>query len=229
MKPPRLLIWACFLTFSLATLAQTAINSGAIRDDVSGSSTGALPLRNLQIEVRQMEQDNASRERLDASVAARLQPGQSSAAIGINAQGRQSARSGTAQQQVLVLNGRRAAIVLGQAVPLRLLRTVWQNGIWRTVPGTIWLQAGTGFEALPRWDGSSMVELELSASQSRGAAARNGVDSASTSSTLILPLGEWMTIAQSDQDLDSQQSGLGGLGRSSSQTRLEVQVRVSVR
>lgn len=229
MKPLRLFVWACFMPLALAAQAQTAINSGAIRNDGLGRPSGDLPLRNLQIEVRQVERDNASRERLDASVAARLQAGQSSAAIDIDAQGRQSARSGTAQQLVLVLNGRRAAIVLGQTVPLRLLRTVWQNGIWRTVPGTLWLQAGTGFEALPRWDGSSMVELELSASQSHGAAAGTGVDNASTSSTLMLPLGEWMTIAQSDQDQDSQQSGLGGMRRSSSQTRLEVQVRVSVR
>lgn len=229
MKPLRLLFWACFLAFPFVTHAQTVIHSGTFGDGDSGRPAAALPLRNLQIEVRQIEQDKASRERLDASVAARLQPGQSSAAIGIDAQGRQSARSSTAQQQVLVLNGRRAAILQGQAVPLRLRRTVWSNGIWRTVPGTLWLQTGTGIEALPRWDGSNMVELELSAIRSRGAAAGAGVDNSSTSSTLMLPLGEWMTIAQSDQDLDSQQSGPGGEGRSSSQTRLEVQVRVNVR
>jgi hypothetical protein len=229
MKPLSLLFWASILSFALVAQAQTVINSGGFGDGGAGRPAATLPLRNLQIEVRQVEQDNASRERLDASVTTRLQSGQSSAAIGVNAQSRQSVRSGTAQQQVLVLNGRRAAIMLGQAVPLRLLRTIWQNGIWRTVPGTLWLQAGTGFDALARWDGSSMVELELSASQSRGAAAGASVDNSSTSSTLMLPLGEWMTIAQSDQDQDSQQSGLGGQGRSSSQTRLEVQVRVNVR
>jgi len=229
MKPLRLLFWTCLSAFAAVTQAQTVIHSGTFGDGDPGRPATALPLRNLQIEVRHIEQDNASRERLDASVAARLQAGQSSAAIGIDAQSHQSSRSGTARQRVLVLNGRRAAIVLGQAVPLRLLRTVWHNGIWRTVPGTLWLPAGSGFEALARWDGSSMVELELSASRSRGAAAGGGVDNASTSSTLMLPLGEWMTIAQSDQDQDSQQSGLVGQGRSSSQTRLEVQVRVSLR
>ena len=229
MKPLRLLIWACFLAFAPAMQAQIVIDSGSGGSTEASTASGNLPLRNLQIEVRQIEEDNASRERLDASVAARLQPGQSSAAIGINAQGRPSARSGTAQQLVLVLNGHRSAIMLGQAVPLRLLRTVLHNGIWRTVPGTLWLQAGTGYEALPRWDGGDMVELELSASQSRGVAARNGVDSSSTSTTLMLPLGEWMTIGESDQDQDSQQSGPAGLSRSSSQNRLKVQVRVTVR
>lgn len=229
MKPMHLLTGACFLTFALAAPAQTANASGAWRDDASGQSAGALPLRNLQIEVRQVERDNSSRERLDATVTARLQAGQSSATLDLDAQGRQAARSGTARQLVLVLNGRRAAIVLGQTVPLRVLQTVWRNGVRRAVPGTLWLQADTGFEALPRWDGSSMVELELSASQSPAAAAGAGVASSSTSSTLMLPLGEWTTIAQSDQDQDSQQSGLGGLSRASSQTGLEVQVRVSVR
>jgi hypothetical protein len=229
MKPVRLLFLTSLLVFSVVAPAQTVINSGTFGDGNSSRPATDLPLRNLQIEVRQVEQDKASRERLDASASARLQPGQSSAAIGIQAQSSQSSRTGTAQQQVLVLNGRRAAIVLGQAVPLRLLRTIRLNGIWRTVPGTVWLQAGTGFDALPRWDGSGMVELELSASRSRGAATGSGVDNSLASSTLILPLGEWMTIAQSDQDQDSQQSGLIGQGRSSSQNRLEVQVRVSVR
>jgi hypothetical protein len=229
MRPVGLFFLSCMLPLCVAASAQTVINSGTFGDRDSGRPATALPLRNLQIEVRQVEQDQASRERLEASISASVQPGQSSAAIGIQAQRRQSSRTGTAQQQVLVLNGRRAAIALGQAVPLRLLRTIRLNGIWRSVPGTVWLQAGTGFDALPRWDGSDMVELELSASRSRGAPTGSGADSSLASSTLILPLGEWMTIAQSDQDQDSQQSGLSGLGRSSSQNRLEVQVRVSVR
>ena len=229
MKPVRLWFGSGLAALAVTAAAQTVIHSGPLGNADPERSVAALPLRNLQIEVRQIEQDKLTRERLDATLAARLQPGQSAAAIDIQAQTQQSNRSGTARQQVLVLNGRRTAIHLGQTVALRVLRTIWHNGVWRTVPATLWLQAGSGLEALPRWDGGNMVELELSARQSRPAAAGSGVDATATASTLMLPLGEWMTIAQSEQELDQQQSGLSSQGRTSSQARLEVQVRVSLR
>lgn len=197
-------------------------------DPAPASPAGAaLPLRNLLIEVRQIGQDSRMRERLDASIAARVRPGESDASIGITARADQSRRSDSAQQHVLVLNGRRAAIMLGQSVALQLLQTVRRNGVWRNVPGTLWLQAGTGFDALPRWDGSDMVELELSANQSRGTVVGPGAGNAAVSTTLMLPLGEWTTIAESAQELDGEQGGLTGGRRQSGQSSLKVQVRIS--
>ncbi len=223
MKRVRALVLACFSALALATYAQPAINSGA---DWRDSHAGSLPLRNLQIEVRQTDQDRSTRERLDAEVAAHVQAGQSGAAIGITAQDEQRSRSGSAQQQVLVLNGRRAAIVLRNTVALQLLQSFQRRGVWVTVPGTVWLQAGTGFDATPRWDGGDTVELELSTLQGRQPLAG---ESARTSTAIVLPLSEWTTIAESEQAQDSQQSGLTGSGRSSSQSVLRIQVRVSVR
>ncbi len=223
MKRVRTLALACFSALALATYAQPAINSGA---DWKDGHAASLPLRNLQIEVRQTDQDRSTRERLDAEVAARAQAGQSGAAIGITAQDEQRSRSGSAQQQVLVLNGRRAAIVLRNTVALQLLQSFQRRGVWVTVPGMVWLQAGTGFDATPRWDGGDTVELELSTLQGRQPLAG---ESARTSTAIVLPLGEWTTIAESEQVQDSQQSGLTGSGRSSSQSVLRVQVRVSLR
>lgn len=223
MKRVRTLALACFSALALATYAQPAINSGA---DWKDGHAASLPLRNLQIEVRQTDQDRSTRERLDAEVAARAQAGQSGAAIGITAQDEQRSRSGSAQQQVLVLNGRRAAIVLRNTVALQLLQSFQRRGVWVTVPGMVWLQAGTGFDATPRWDGGDTVELELSTLQGRQPLAG---ESARTSTAIVLPLGEWTTIAESEQAQDSQQSGLTGSGRSSSQSVLRVQVRVSLR
>lgn len=220
MKRVRPLVLACFSALTLVVHAQPAINSGAL-----GSNEG-LPLRNLQIEVRQMEQASSTRERIDATAAARLQPGDSSAAITLGAQSRQSGRSGSAQQQVLVLNGRRATIVLRNTVALRLLQSFQRQGRWITVPGTVWLQAGTGFEAVPRWDGGDAVELEINALQGHTPLAG---ETASTSTAVVLPLGEWTTIAESEQAQDSQQSGLTGSGHSSTQSVLRIQVRVSAR
>jgi len=190
----------------------------------------ALPLRNLLIEVRQDDGDSRTSERLGADVSARVQPGRAEANVTVDAQSRQFERSGSAQQQVLVLNGRPAAIVLGNSVPLRLRQLITRNGVRVAVPGTVWLQAGTGFTATPVWDGGDRVYLELAATQGRQATLGNG---ASTNTTLMLPLGEWMTVAESEdaQDNRSGAQGLAGGGRElrSSATRLRVQVRVSLR
>jgi hypothetical protein len=188
-----------------------------------------LPLRNLLIEVRQDDGENRASERIDADVRARVQAGQSEVMAGIDARSRQSERSARAQQQVLVLHGRPAAIVLGHGVPLRLRQIVTRNGVRVAVPGTVWLQAGTGFTATPIWEGGETVYLELVATQGRQPLMGN---SASTNTTLMLPLGAWMTVAESDDVQDNRQGalGLGGGGREqgSSATRLRVQVRVSV-
>lgn len=223
MKRVRSLALACFSALALATYAQPAINSGA---DWKSGNAASLPLRNLQIEVRQIDQDSRMRERIDADIAARLQPGQSGLALGIGAQDQQTERHGNSQQQVLVLNGRRATILLRNTVALQLLQSFQRRGVWVTVPGTVWLQAGTGFDATPRWAGGDTVELELSTLQGRQPLAG---ESARTSTAIVLPLGEWMTVAESEQAQDSQQSGLTGGGRTSSQSMLRVQVRVSLR
>lgn len=188
-----------------------------------------LPLRNLLIEVRQDDGRNDSSERVAADVNARVQPGRSEVDVAIEARRRESIRSGSAQQQVLVLNGRPTAISLGSGVPLRLRQFIVQNGIRRSVPGTVWVQAGTGFMATPVWEGGNSVYLELVATQGRQPLGPQ----ASTSTTLMLPLDEWTTIADSEDVQDQRQNaaGLGGGGRDtrSSSQSLRVQVRVSVR
>ncbi len=188
-----------------------------------------LPLRNLLIEVRQDDGLSESRERIGADVNVRAQPGRSDVDIAIDARSRQSERSGRVQQQVLVLNGRPTAISLVSSVPLRLRQFIVQNGIRRSVPGTVWVQAGTGFTATPVWEGGGSVYLELVATQGRQALGPQ----ASTSTTLMLPLDEWTTIADSEDVQDQQQNAtsLGGGGRDtrSSSQSLRVQVRVSVR
>ncbi len=196
---------------------------------VLAAQPAPLPLRNLLIEVRQDDGRSESRERIGADVNAGVQPGRSDVDIAIEARRRESSRSGSTQQQVLVLNGRPTAISLGSAVPLRLRQFIVQNGIRRSVPGTVWVQAGTGFTATPVWEGGGTVYLELVATQGRQALGPQ----ASTSTTLMLPLDEWTTIADSEDVQDQQQNavGLGGAGRDtrSSSQSLRVQVRVSVR
>jgi hypothetical protein len=180
----------------------------------------ALPLRNLLVEVRQVQSG-------DSRVAG----------VGVDAAGRLAGRVGRTQdnasaaQQTLVLNGRTARIALQTTTPIRLLQGFVRNGRVVTTAGTVLLEAGTGFSATPRWDGGMLVELELAAQQAlrSGSAIPRATASSTTSSVLALPLDEWTTVGESEQNGQSSSNGLTGTEQQSGQTRTEVQVRVTLR
>ena len=189
----------------------------AATDSIANPAT--LPLRNIRIEVRQVQRDDSQRS-----------------GIGVDGQGQLRAQAGSAQrsnsavQLALVLNGRSTRIALQSTTPFRVLQTFVRNGTVFSTQSTVFLEAGTSFYAIPRWEGADTVELEVSAQQSTQAQIGSaGVNASQTSSVLLLPLDEWTTIAQSEQDMGSQRSGLSGTAQQSGQTSTEVQVRVSVR
>lgn len=183
---------------ALVAIAQPTIHS--IVNDAQ------LPLRNIQIEVRQVQSGTQE------------------------TRNRQSQRSSTAQQHVLVINGRSATIALRSSTPFRLMQTRFRNGTPFLVPGVVLLDATTGFSATPRWDGSNMAELELAASQAGNSLGRGGVvASSNTSSTVLVPLGEWVTVAESDVNSLTNRSDWGGQGVEAAQQASELQVRLSVR
>ncbi len=224
----RRLLAIALCTFWLPALvvtAQPAINSGA--------SVSKLPLRNIQIEVRQVQRSSQERSGVQASGSIGLDSrGNSDAQLRLQMGDRQDQRSSTAQQQVLVLNGRSAAIALRSSTPFRLMQTQFRNGVPIQVPGVVLLDASTGFSAIPRWDGSDVMELELSATQA-GAASSMGrgmpPTSTNSASTVLIPVGEWVTVAQSDTGSQSSGSGWGGQGAQSAQQFSELQVRLTVR
>lgn len=168
-------------------------------------------MRNLQIEVRQVLREEATRTTVPSAGTAR---------------NKTRANAATAQQQVLVLNGQRASIALRNSMPLRLVQTFVHNGALVVVPGTVLMEAGTGFEVTPRWDGQNQVELELAAAQGKG--TYHG-QTASTSTLLVLPLEEWVTVAESAHETAGTHAGLAGTANWDTQTGTEVQIRVSVR
>lgn len=217
------LVYVCFMLPSPVVIAQAA------PDLIAKSSP--LPLRNLQIEVRQVQHEDSQRAGLESHGGVRVNPDGSVAVAGqVRAQDTQARQSGTAVQQVLVLNGRSAHIALRTDTPLRLMQTFVRNGVLVFTQGTVLLQRGTGFRATPRWDGSDRVELEIAAQQALNtSAAGAGQASSSTASVLVLPLGEWMTVAQSEQQTSDSRSSLGGTVTQASQTSTDVQVRLTVR
>jgi hypothetical protein len=97
------------------------------------------------------------------------------------------------------------------------------------------IEAGTGFSALPRWEGGDVVEVELQAQQAlRPLFPQTGALGAlpaqsSTGSSVVLPLGEWMTVAESEQNLQSSQHNQRGAQMQSGMALTEVQLKVSLR
>ena len=119
--------------------------------------------------------------------------------------------------------------------PLRLLQSFVRNGQIVTTQGTVLIEAGTGFSALPRWDGGDMVEVELNTQLAlrplfpQAGAVNAPPAQSSTGSSMLLPLGEWMTVAETEQNLQNNQQSLRGAQLQNGVTRTEVQLRVSVR
>ena len=190
-------------------------------------------MRNIQIEVRQVLRND--RQQADVQTRGALQlgsDGQLDAQARLQLRQQQTQQSVTASQQVLVLNGRSARIALRTSTPLRVVQTVVRNGTRIVSRGTVLLDATTGFLATPRWDGSNQAELELAASQATpptpGMPA-GATPVSSAASTLVLPLGEWVTVAESDQDSRNTGSGLGGSASDTDQRASALQVRLTVR
>jgi hypothetical protein len=210
MNRRHALIYASFMPLALVDIARAAPDLGA--------TTEALPLRNLLVEVRQVQSDESRVAGVGVDSAGRL-----------TGQAGQTQGSANAVQQTLVLNGRTARIALQTTTPLRLYQTVVRGGQVLVIQGTVLLEAGTGFSATPRWDGRDDVELELAAQQAQHNAPLGAQANASTSSVVRLPLNTWSTVGESDQSSQGDQSGLTGVQNTSGRRRTEVQVRISVR
>lgn len=143
----------------------------------------------------------------------------------------QGQQSDAATQQVLVLNGRSAHIGLITRTPMRVVQTWMRNGRLVLVPGTVLLDANTGFNATPRWNGSDTMELEVAAAQTAeaGATGYTGQPTLQSSSVLVVPLDAWVTLAQSATQGISQRTDAEGQAQWSEQADSEVQVRVMLR
>ena len=210
-----------FTLLAPALQAQPAMSSIANAD--------ALPMRNLQIEVRQLRGSDQGQQALGAQGGVLLQPGQSGATAHITAHSSQRSDARELVQRVLALNGRSVAINLGNIMPLRLMQAFVQNGVLRYTASTVLIDASSGFSARPVWRSGNSAELELAAVQSRPGAVGALPSSTSASTSLALPLGEWVTVAQSDDAATASSSGLAGAGQTSGREALKVEVRLSVR
>jgi len=208
-----------------------SLGAGLAAQTLSNPAPG-LPMRNLQIEVRQMQSNSSDSTSAGASGTVRIG---NNGQVGVNGQVQiqqnSQIRSGSNNQFALVLNGRSTRIALGATVPLRVYQTYVRNGQRILAEGNVLLEANTGFSATPRWNGADTVELEIGAQQALAASPQSGGlnPTSSITSVVVVPLGEWSTIAQSEQSGNTTDRGLLGGASSANQSAVEVQVRVTVR
>ena len=198
-----------------------------------GAARAAPPLRNLSVEMR------VSEDQFDAQRGA-----QGSVSIGSRGRadasgsvvvGSTSSRQGLdATQRVLVLNGGRATLRMAQGL------LVDDTEIWWTPwgPGAAvrsqWVELANGMEVRPQWPGGDApVTLEVAAQRSApGGPPPQGTRAAlpaqwTVVTTVLAPLGEWVTVAQVAGRQSAAVSG-GGFGASTASRQRELQVRVSL-
>lgn len=183
----------------------------------AGAQNSDLPLKNLRIEVRQNRSDASQGQDIDITQGMPLQS---------NSHGSEA----RTLQTSLVLNGRSVRLMSGSTAPLRLRQSYLRNGVIVVLPSTVWLEAGTGFLATPRWAGDGFVELELNAQQAANSlfGTSGAVSQQSGSTQVLVPLDEWTTIAHGDSAQDAQQSGIGQARSRQEQGSFSLQVRISV-
>lgn len=178
-----------------------------------------LPLRNLLVELRWTE----AREQSSQQVA-----GQGGVVVGtaggVDVQGQVVARAGSrdesdhVQQRLTVLNGGRAGVQLSEQVPLQWLDVAITP---RGPVGVLrqgWAESGTRFEVRPQWPGGGApVTVEV----------MHGMGGESAFTTLQLPLGEWVTVAQSAGAQRSEAAGTLSSRQAERRTQRLLQMRVS--
>lgn len=150
---------------------------------VAGLAQAQPPARDLSVEIRQLRpnQDEPGTYRLGTRSEEPLLP----------------------LQKIVVRNGEKGTMSLTQGIPLQWVQSVQQASAQSGASvqmGVQWLPAGRSLVVQPRWPGGrqpATVVLTLSHASLKTAAQADvpEVQRAEWSSTVTVPLGEWITFA----------------------------------
>jgi hypothetical protein len=196
-----------------------------------GAAQPALPQRNLSVEMRVSDESMDSRR--DAAAAASITIGSGGR---VDGGGGVSLSSGSRQQglgavqRVLVLNGGRASLRLAQGMVVDDTEVVWTPWGPGAAVRSQWVELVNGMEVSPRWPGGNAPVLLEIAAQSAGLATQNPgrtlPPQLSAFTTLQVPMGEWVDVAQ----LHSRQSSVSrsGFSAATASRQRSLQVRVSL-
>ncbi len=171
---------------------------------------------------------------------------------GVELSTRQLQRDQQTHQQILVLNGRKARLDLRQQRPITQWQWVAQLGNGQgngqgsgqqgvqpqvgLVAQTLWVDSGQGLSATPRWaGGKGPVTVELEAESPAQPDRPFTQDAQGTpparlvaQTTLSVPLGEWVAVAQTNRQEEVQRRGMLSTQSVSSDDQAVLEIRVSL-
>jgi hypothetical protein len=211
----------------------------------------ALPQRNLVIEWRQLDESlaMAGQQGVQGNVVSTAGGGAAlSGGVTLSTQRRDEQR--TQSQQLRVLNGGRASVRVGHSVPLTWVQAAQaepQAGAFNqpaagagVVQGLTWLEAGRQIVLQPRWPGGSQpAVVDVQVDSAALDAERPGMPAGTVGSalpvqsrsqtvtTVLAPLGQWVTIARTGGEQVVEQPGSVSTLSSGAQRQL-MQIRVMV-
>ena len=177
-----------------------------------------LPKSDLTVELRQVEEGSG--------------PG--------NSVSTESRRPIPAEQRVQVRNGEKASLSVGKSMPMQWVRTVSAKSSTLATTGAsasssgggvtnavTWMDAGQSIKLHPRWPGGKQqvvvdVEMQSASVDDRTGSELPDQSRSQVSTTVSVPLGQWVTIATSGSN---RQQGVYG-SEASSNTKLLLQIRV---
>ncbi|MCS7102059.1 MAG: hypothetical protein NZL99_10225 [Burkholderiaceae bacterium] len=163
------------------------------------------PPRELLITVRQERADDREERRLSADGGVIVSTRRVEGNVTVEADNARTVGTGRSEQRIRVMEGARAYIALGIAVPLTFRRYLVTPQGLTAVDGTVYYEAVTGFHATPRIAGE-LVTLELAPVQTELAAGV--VESTRLQTSVQGRLGEWIAVGDADARSETRASGL---------------------
>lgn len=192
---------ACVSARSLRRFA--ALSALFVAVAVPGQPSGPLPLRNLQVELRQVEMLSQAPSgvpgagaRVIGSVSSANAPAGAVVYRTLPEEASVSRLQGT--QRLTVLNGRSASLRLSRAMLLQWVQPAWQSdGTVALLPGAAWAEAVGGVSVRPRWPGGGApVQLELAAESAElPVDPTTGAPGLQLHTTVSVPLDQWTPVA----------------------------------
>lgn len=161
--------------------------------------------RELVITVRQDREDEAGERRIGADGAVTIGNRRVWGNVHVEASDARTTGTRSADSRIRVLEGGRAYIAIGTAIPMSFRQFVIGPQGLAEVRGTVYYDAVTGFHAQPQVAGD-MVTIELAPEQSEIVAG--AVERAQLSTTVRGRLGEWIAVGGADERAESQAGGV---------------------
>ncbi len=194
---------------------------------VAALAAPPLPQRNLVVEMRIVEDAQTVQQGAQVTLGSTAR-GEVAGAVTLRAGSRQQGIDTT--QRVLVLNGSHATLRLSQSLPVDNTEVAWTPWGPAGVVRSQWVELVNGIDVAPRWPGgNAAATVDIAAQRAATGTTVRQADVAaqwSVVSTVQVPLGEWVDVAQ----IGERQASVGrnGFDAATASRQRSLQLRVSL-